>query len=324
MSEKSNQNLPFVPEWLARRIDNWIEKKHHNTHSFFNISRHNIYILPSKAGWLFILTLIAILSGAINYNNNMAYLLCFFLASLGFIAMLQTHQNISGIIIKSAHSPAVYCGREIEFNFDVSTNTSHHHFSIHIENNKEVLSVSNALNPKFTVTDTAKKRGRQNPSRFKVCSEFPLGLFHAWTQVNINNSVIIYPKPVTHSVINSDFSSGNKQTRKAIGDDEYTGIRNYIKGDNPKKMAWKTIAKTNILYTKEFHTESGDYLIFDYKQLSDITNIEEKLSILCGLIINTHNQKTIYGLRLPKKVIGPSHGENHLHKCLSQLALFKT
>ncbi|MCK4708407.1 MAG: hypothetical protein KAU21_07305, partial [Gammaproteobacteria bacterium] len=77
MSTKNSQNLPFVPEWLARKINDWIGRRNHNNFTQYKITRHNIYILPSKSGWLFILTLIAILSGAINYNNSMAYLLCF-------------------------------------------------------------------------------------------------------------------------------------------------------------------------------------------------------------------------------------------------------
>ena len=322
MSTKKSQNLPFVPEWLARKINDWIGRRNHNNFTKYKITRHNIYILPSKSGWLFILTLIAILSGAINYNNSMAYLLCFFLASLGFIAMLQTHQNLNGIIISSAHSSSVYCGRAVEFNFNVSTKDHQHHFAICTENNKS-FSVKDDFTSEFFITETSKKRGRKNPDRFKIYTEFPLGLFYAWTQVKINNPVIIYPKPVKYSSIATSFFAGNKQKENLTGDDDYSGIREFKKGDSPKKLAWKAIAKTNQLYTKEFHTESGDYLIFDFDQLNHITNTEEKLSILCGLILNASKEKSTYGLKLPDKNIKPDHGDLHKHKCLSLLALYK-
>ncbi len=323
MNKENNQNLPFIPDWFARSIDKWIEKKTHNKLTHYQITRHNIYILPTKAGWLFILTLIAILSGAINYNNNMAYLLCFFLASLGFIAMLQTHQNINGLVINADHSPSVFCGKLVEFNFYISTKINHH-YSIYTANNDHCLSVNKELKPNFTVSEATKKRGRQNPSRFKIFSEFPLGLFYAWTQVKISNPVIIYPKPIKNNSNIMEFASGNTQQENITGDDDYAGIRNFIKGDSPKKMAWKMIAKTKKLYTKEFHTESGEFLMFDFNKLDKITNTEEKLSILCGLILNAHNQKKNYGLKLPTKTIQANYGDQHKHQCLSLLALYQT
>lgn len=322
MGREIPQNLPLTPEWLARKIDSWIKRKSNNSSNHFEVTRRNIYILPSKAGWLFILTLIAILSGAINYNNNMAYLLCFFLTSLGFIAMLQTHQNINGIIINASHSPSVYCGKTVEFNFSVSAKNNHH-VSIHTINNDQEFSINEKEKTTFTTNEKTTIRGRKSPDRFKIYSEFPLGIFHAWTQVEIDNSVIIYPKPIKHDLIETGFTTGSKSQENLIGDDSYAGIRTFRKGDNPKKMAWKAIAKTKLLYTKEFHTESGDFLLFDYEKLNHTTNTEEKLSILCGLILNAHNQKKNYGLKLANKTIQPNHGDLHKHKCLSLLALYQ-
>lgn len=322
MSKSFQQDLPFVPEWLAKKIDSYIQKKNHLNLKTYQVDRHNIYILPSKSGWLFIASLIAILTGAINYNNNMAYLLCFFLSSLGFIAMLQTHQNLNKLIIKPLTSKAVFPGQEIEFSFNASPTDSHHHIAIETQNNHNILSIDQAETTEFTISDIAKQRGLQNAKRFKLFTEFPLGLFHAWTQLQLNNSVVVYPKPVNNKLLTTDFYAGNHQKSNLSGDDEFAGIRDFKKGDSTKSMAWKAIAKTNKLYTKEFHTETGDYLIFDFNKIDNVINLEEKLSILCYLIINASKEKIHYGLKLPNQTIEPDQGDSHKHKCLTSLALY--
>jgi len=321
VNNRTNQSLPFLPEWLARKIDHWIEKKTRNESSVYKITRRNIYILPSKHGWLFILTLFAILSGAINYNNSMAYLLCFFLASLGFIAMLQTHQNLNNIIISPAHTKPVLSGQPIEFNFSASANNLENHFAI--STGSKIFNVSHDSNTSFFITESAKKRGLQNPQRFKLYTEFPLGLFHAWTQVKISSPAIIYPRPIKSDLISSGIFASHNQKISFSGDDDYASIREFQKGDTPKKIAWKLFAKTNQLYTKELHTESGEHIFFDFDKLTQVTNTEERLSVLCGLILHAHKEGIPYGLKISHQEIKPDHGDLHKQKCLTLLALYQ-
>lgn len=312
--------LPYTPEWLASWIDQYIARKNIQRSNSFRISNKNIYILPSKAGWLFIASLLAILSGAINYNNSMAYLLCFFLSSLCFVAMIMTHKNLKNIIIYARPSASTFPGKQFEYHFSVRSADQKAHFSIQID--KENVSVDQNNEAEFTVTEKALNRGRQNPSRFKIYSEFPLGLFHAWSQVLINNSVIVYPAPLHYQALHFSSTGQTQQKQHDHGDDEFSGIREFIKGDNLRSLAWKTIARTHRLYTKEFHSEASEILIFDFDKIPDTFSIEEKLSILCNLIIKASEQQLQYGLKLPGKIITPEHSNSHLHECLTALALF--
>lgn len=323
MSNKAYHNLPYVPEWLANKLDYWIKKKTRPAGNSYATKRQNIYILPSKSGWLYIITLLAILSGAINYNNSLAYLLCFFLASLGFIAMLQTHQNISNIIIRAGHSPSVFCGSAANFVFQIQSQTQRCHIALETTVNNNIFSIKARESSRFIITENSVQRGKQCASRFKLYTEYPLGLYHAWTQVQIDNTAIIYPKPIIEETPQQDFFDGEGNQNQLNGEDEFSGIRDYKNGDKLRSMAWKTIAKTNKLYTKEFHSEAGDLQIFDYDKLSNINSIETRLSILCGLILKASQMNRDYGLKLPGKTIPPGSGEQHKHQCLTALALIK-
>jgi len=320
--KKNTHNLPYTPEWLARKIDSWIARKDKNFSRAYTINRNNIYILPSKSGWLFILSLLAILSGAINYNNSLAYLLCFFLSSLGVIAMLLTHHNIKNITIYPKYSAATFPGNDIEFHFLARTIDNTPHIAI-VTNKNDVFSLPTSGETEFSIKEKAHQRGKQNIGRFKLFSEFPLGLFHAWTQVQIDNQVIVYPKPIKYDLTISNFNQGNKQILATEGDDDFSGVRNFKKGDSPKSLAWKTIARTRQLYTKEFTSDSSDTLIYDFDKLDHISNTEERLSILCELILKASKQQLTYGLRVKTTFIKPGTGNSHRHKCLTALALFK-
>lgn len=320
MSVEKTHKLPYTPEWLAQRINRYILKKNKTRQTFFTVDNRHVYILPSKAGWLFILSLLAILTGAINYNNSLGYLLCFFLSSMCFIAMIMTHKNIKNICIYSRPSPATFPGQSINYHFSVKPDDNISHIALQTEN--DIFSVHPDTMTEFTIRETAHSRGRQNPTSFKIFTEFPLGLFHAWTQVSIDNTVIIYPKPVKHDISETVFTEKNLRQRSIEGDDEFAGIRDFIKGDSPKSLAWKAIAKTNQLYTKEFESEAGDSLIFDFDQLTSIQNTEEKLSILCDLVLQANARQLNYGLKLPSTNISPGSSASHMHHCLTALALY--
>ncbi|MES2965054.1 MAG: hypothetical protein V4760_14305, partial [Bdellovibrionota bacterium] len=59
--------------------------------------KNRVYILPTGFGLVFIAgALVMILVGA-TYQNNLVNLLAFFMLSLVFIGMIQTHNNLKDV-----------------------------------------------------------------------------------------------------------------------------------------------------------------------------------------------------------------------------------
>src|SRR3989304_6159249 len=83
--------------------------------SFARIKRQRVYILPTREGILFSILLLAMLLGAMNYNNSMAYILVFLLGGLFLVSMLHTHRNLAGLIISSARPQPVFAGETAQF-----------------------------------------------------------------------------------------------------------------------------------------------------------------------------------------------------------------
>ncbi|MFB3115961.1 MAG: DUF58 domain-containing protein, partial [Gammaproteobacteria bacterium] len=80
-----------------------------------NTRKQRIYIMPTRHGLLFGLMLFAMLIGAINYNNSMAYILTFLLGSLSLVTILHTYRNLAGLVINEAPPLPVFSGELAKF-----------------------------------------------------------------------------------------------------------------------------------------------------------------------------------------------------------------
>ena len=72
-----------VAAW-RRRVKGWWEARlpRADTHE---LTQRNVYILPTRAGFMFALTLLTLLLASINYQLNLGYVLTFLLAGSGVV-----------------------------------------------------------------------------------------------------------------------------------------------------------------------------------------------------------------------------------------------
>ena len=91
----SNAASSAPPRSAGGRIRRWWLSRHPVTDTW-SLSQHNIYILPTKGGWVFGLTLLVMLVSAINYQLNLGYVLTFLLAGSGIVSMHVTHSTLRG------------------------------------------------------------------------------------------------------------------------------------------------------------------------------------------------------------------------------------
>jgi len=61
------------------------------------LDHRRIYIFPNRHGLLFLVVLGAMLLGAVNYNNNLAFLLVFLLGGITLVGLLHTYRNLYGL-----------------------------------------------------------------------------------------------------------------------------------------------------------------------------------------------------------------------------------
>ena len=81
---------------LRQRVRDWWQARHPRTDSW-TLTQRNIYILPTRAGFMFAAVLVVMLLATINYQLNLGYVLTFLLAGAGFVSMHLTHNTLREI-----------------------------------------------------------------------------------------------------------------------------------------------------------------------------------------------------------------------------------
>ncbi len=322
-----SSGIPLIPDILLKRIENWADKRQIlNQHSAVIDQRH-LYILPTKSGLFFLFTLLVIFIGAINYENNMAFLLCFLLASISILSMIYTHLNIKNIQVEITAAKNVFVGQMALFPITLSHRNTNNSICIQIEADHSTINIASLppnKNHTVQLPIKAQQRGRLILPRVKVYSLYPLGLFYAWSWINIKAHCLAYPKPARKNFLDNNTSnnSSTNTSTKINGYDDFQHLRDYQHGDTPAHIAWKSYARSGELFTKTFQSQTSEDIYLDWFTLDDNLSHEEKLSILCRGIIEADQAGLRYGIKLPNNTINCDSSHQHKHHCLTTLALF--
>jgi len=320
-------SLPLVPQFVERLIQKWTDRKQPLNVQNITINRHRLYILPTRHGISYVIILLLILFGSINYENSLGLMLTFLLTSLGFLGMIYTHQNLNKLSIKIGHVEPVFLGQNILFPIDISRAKKAIHPNLQLLSHTGQTTTAHLIRQtqiKCKLPCTATRRGYISPGRIKIFTEYPLGLFHAWSWLKFDNRCLVYPAPDTqhHPLRFSEENTPGKTQNNSEGTEDFCGIREYQIGDMPNHMAWKAIAKTQALQTKLYSSESSQKVWINWIHTHDIINIEQRLSILCRMVLDASEKNILYGLNIPGTILTPSSGSQHKHRCLKALALF--
>ncbi len=302
--------------------------------------KQRIYIIPSRAGYGYVALLLLMLLGAINYNNSLGHLLCFLLASIGHVTMHQSHTNLRLLTLKVTALDAVFKGQPARFRLTVNNHDEHDKYQIEIAGKKPgnwprwqffkayekagLLEHVEADNTRsINLGRDTHQRGWQPLGDLRLASLYPLGLFYTWTVYQQSARVLVYPEPAGKRPLPQPPGSDKQRTqREHSGDDDFSGLRNYREGEPLHRVAWKALARDEVMRSKQFSSPEGHQLIFRWQDLADINDTEARLSQLCRWVLEAESAGHRYGLELPDSWLPPSQGDAHQHQCLKKLALY--
>ncbi len=303
-------------QWLDRRIPAARE---------ITLNQRRIFIFPSRQGLLFAIVILAVLIAAINYENNLAYILAFWLSSLFVVAILHTYSNLSGLTIKAGKAKAAFAGEDAEYNILLSRNGKRQYHGIQLRwpNSEEIVEdVCKQQERAARLFLRTKKRGRMHAKRLLVESYYPLGLLRAWSWVDLDMSSVVYPKPVAAGTLTRAFAQHNEgEMLEQHGAEDFYGFRNYVAGDSLKHVSWRSLAKGQALQTKQFSASADRRIWLDWDFFEGEAQ-ELRLSKLCFLALELSKGQDEYGLRMPDIEIAPGRGDAHQERILSALGLY--
>ncbi len=318
----------MVEAFLQRSFWRWIRRRLPPTREV-TLDRFRLLVIPSAAGFGYLLVSLLIWLLGTNYDNNLALSLAYLMTSMFVVAIIHTFNNLSGITVTGISAHAAFAGEPVEFQVLLSRRPSKRHENIQLafrRAGREVtvttvdLIENSEFRAKLFVPST--RRGWLHPGRLLVETYYPLGLIRVWTWLDLDLKALVYPAPaVAGSPALMGAQQGEGHQPQEAGTEDFAGLRDYQPGHSLRHVAWKHYARGQGLYLKDF----ADYLApsrwVDWDCLPGLPT-EERLSRLCYWVMTLAKTHDEYGLRLPGVEITPASGLEHKHQCLRALALF--
>ena len=324
---------------IRKRFRQWWQSRLPLTDTW-TLTQRNVYILPTRAGWMLALTLLVLLIASINYQLNLGYLLTFMLAGAAVVGMHVTHGNLRGLtmnlIANSADSirassafGQIFAGSIAQ----IEIRLTHARKSLRPSIGLALLDDAHA--PHWAWADVpaqgsstvnvafkAVRRGLHRVPDLQAETRYPLGTFRVWTVWRPKSEVLVYPAPELHAppLPPGEPRAGGGGAARAQQSGEFDGVRAYRRGDPLKLVVWKKAAKSDELVSRDTQQAQRYELWLDYTACATLEH-EAKLSRLTAWVLAADKLGSDFGLRIPSREIKPANGEAHKRACLEALAL---
>ena len=331
---------------IQHRFDRWL-KKRVPSNTQHKLSNRNIFIMPTRFGFAYLIFVVVLFLLGTNYQNNIILLLSYLLASLFITVMLHSFYNFSQLCFSSINKQNVFANQTAYIPMQIYAQKVHFDINFHFVeqgslSDKIKLTQCEIGENKVLLPIYAQQRGVFNLGRVKVFSEYSLGLFITWAMLDFSHQLIVFPQPKKmhngHQFLSSnDDSVSSQQSYQSAkeGIDDFSELKNYIVGESQARVAWKQLARGQGKLTKHYQNQQGSLA---WLKLCDMpsNDIEEKLRYLCFLIIEYSKKDQEFGLILSlgaptlatqhnnnfTSSISPNTGYKHQQQCLTALAEF--
>lgn len=316
---------------LRARIDGWFLSRRPPSDTV-ELTQRNVYIVPSRAGWMLAATLAVLLVASINYQLNLGYLLTFLLAGSVAVGMHVCHGTLRGLAMHLIAPEAQYAGAAAVFRVVLHNARRSRRYGIGLSvrgsGQWAWADVPAQGSETVEVAFRPSTRGLHAVPPLTAETRFPLGTFRVWTVWRPAATVLVYPAPELHppplppgEPLAGQAASAMVSAQLA---GEYDGVRAYRRGDPLKLVVWKKAARaqaagSNELVSRDTQQAQRHELWLD-AQAAALPELEARLSRLCAWVLMADRLGVDYGLRVGAANVKPSQGEAHRRRCLEVLA----
>lgn len=303
------------------------------------LNQRNVYILPTRPGFMLGTTLLVLLVASINYQLNLGYLLTFLLAGSALIGMHLCHGTLRGLGLQLQPPDPAFAGSSVALCIHLVNDRRRPRHGIGLAvlgtQHWSWVDVPGQARATVQVAFQPGQRGLQTVPPLTAETRFPLGTFRVWTVWRPAARVLVYPKPEARPppLPAGEPRSGGAARTHRMRSGEQDGVRAYQRGDPLKLVVWKKAAKADELVSRDTQQAQRLELWLDLAQAGAPATalhragdpvFEHAVSRLCAWVLMAERLGLDYGLRLGAQQLAPASGEAHRRHCLEALALVGT
>ena len=290
------------------------------------LTQRNVYILPTRPGFMMAATLLVLLVASINYQLNLGYLLTFLLAGSTLVAMHVCHATLRGmtlhLIAPDDHFALAIAQIDVKLMNESRVPRRAIGLSVMGTHHWSWTDVPAQGSSTVQIAFQPGRRGRHRVPAIIAETRYPLGTFRVWTVWRPAAELLVYPapEPTPPPLPPGEPRSGGARVTTSQNTGEFDGVRPYRRGDPRKLVVWKKFAKAGELVSRDTQQAQRYELWLDSSQ-TGLPEAEARLSRLCAWVLAADRLGVDYGLRLPGLEIRPAAGAAHRLACLKALAL---
>jgi uncharacterized protein (DUF58 family) len=311
---------------MLERIGRWARKRQGDDQTPLVLRARRLYILPTRAGYAAALFLLVMLIAGLNYSNSLALLLTFLLAGYVLVGMHECQRMLQGLELLRAQAEDCYAGLDgaLELRFGNSARHPRRALSVRAAAERATeFDIAAGAQLSVPLIQRCASRGRHRIGRLELASTAPFGLFRCWTWLHLPLEVIVYPRPAGSRPLPSP-AAGRAAVLApnfANGEDEWASLRTYQRGDSPRSIAWKIVARGGPFMVGQYAGAVGQDYRLSFAGLESL-DLEARLSQLCVWVEQCARLGAACALSLPGVEIPLARGVGHRRALLRALALY--
>ena len=287
------------------------------------LNLRNLYILPSRFGWLWLLTCTVLYLMGTSGASASALLLAYGGLGLFLLAPYLTQFNLQGLELTCGEPQPGFAEETLLYPLLMRSAVERQQLRLRFQG--QGMAWSGAIpggTSRIGVPWIPLQRGPQQPGRLRLESRAPLGLFVCWSVWEPETQQLIYParRPGPVAVITATALNGSDQVAAQPpqpGTDEWRDLQPHRPEEGTGRLAWKQLARNGVRLSKRFSDPSRSPSLLT---AAPGVPFDAGLEHLCDRCCRLADADASFGVAIGSVLVPPGRGRHQLQQCLEALA----
>lgn len=288
------------------------------------------------AGWAFVLTASLVLLAAWNTGTNVYYLVFSGLVSFLVASWFACRWNLRGLHVSRTAPEATHRGDS----FGVTVRVENRRrflpaLSVRVESAARrresagyIPSIPARRAARLTMTEQFDKRGVFPLPGLDLVTSFPFGLIEGRRRVSDHVEMLVYPRVVgaRTALIEQTRAAGAVPRTLQGGDSDFFSLRDYVPGDDLRRVAWRASARLGNLMVKQLSHEASRSVLFVLDSRTDngvedfYERFEEVIEVVASLAVTLLARRYSVALLTATGRVPEGDGRAQMRKVLEAFA----
>jgi len=291
-----------------------------------SVHHGRISLKPTRLALMFALLFLVMLGAAINYGNNLSFVVAFTLIGIGINAAWQTRRQLTDLTLTTQPPAPRHAGEPGQLKLTLrAIDRPRPGLYLAADDNPIALALEAEQETPVSLSLRPRKRGRHQLPPIELETSHPLGLWQARLEIIPTDPQWVYPRPAGDQPLPPPIEEGADTNLHRPGDEDFHSLRDYQPGDPLARIAFKRSAiRDGKLLTKTFMGQPGGGQVLDLNYQHAEGDPEQRLSQLTRWLLQAEQTGQPWQLTLPGQVPDlTSLAPTARRRALEKLALYR-